>query len=321
MTASRIPCILVTFLGLVVSAAFGGSMASAAAPAGTLRIGVLPITDVVPFYVAQDQGYFTQEGLHVELVPVASAAERDQLMAAQQIDGQLNDLVSTVLFNAQRPRIQIVRKGRQAFAHAAQFWILVPKDSPLRTVQDLKGVEIGISQNSIIEYITHRLLEREGLAAPDIRTTNVPAIPTRFQLLMQGQLRAVTLPDPLASLALLRGARSVLDDSRHPDLSQSVISFQAPIVQTRADEVRRFLAAYDRAVQDIRARPDRFRNILIAQSRVPDPLKDTYRFPPFPDPSVPRPDQWDDVVAWALQKGLIRQALPYAASVTPAFLR
>ena len=293
----------------------------ATVPAATLRVALLPITDVVPFYVAQEQGYFAQEGVRAELVPVASAAERDQLMAAQQVDAQLNDLVSTVLFNATRPRIQIVRKARQAYATAPQLWILVPKDGRVQAPQDLRGVEIAISQNSVIEYVTQRLLQRVGLAPAEIRTTNVPSIPTRFQLLMQGQLAAATLPDPLASLALLRGARSVVDDSRFPDVSQSVISVQTHIVQERPEDVRRLLAAYDRAVQDIRLHPGRFRNVLIAHARVPDPLKDRYRFPPFPDPSVPHQDQWDDVVAWAMEKQLIRGALPYGGSVTAAFVK
>ena len=52
---------------------------------GSLRIGVLPITDVVPFYIALEQGYFKQQGLNVELVPAASAAERDQLRAGTTV--------------------------------------------------------------------------------------------------------------------------------------------------------------------------------------------------------------------------------------------
>lgn len=289
--------------------------------AGTLRIGVLPITDVVPFYIAEQQGYFKQQGLNVELVPVSSAAERDQLMATQQIDGQLNDLVSTVLFNAQTPRIKIVRKARQAFPNAPQFWILVPKDSAIKTPQDLKGVEIGISQNSVIEYVTQRMLEREGLSVSDIKTTNIPAIPTRFQLLMQGQLKAANLPDPLASLAIQQGAKIVVDDSKYSEFSLSVISFRAEIVEKRVDDVKKFLAAYDTAINDIRTKPDQFRNILIAQARVPDQLKDKYPFPPFPDPSIPTQAQWDDVVQWAMEHKLISARVSYESSVVGGFVK
>lgn len=288
---------------------------------GTLRIGVLPITDVVPFYVAQQQNYFKEQGLNVELIPVASAAERDQFMITKQIDGQLNDLVSTVLFNAEQPRIKIVRIGRAAFPNAPQFWILVPKDSPSQSAQDLKGAEIAISENSVIAYVTDRLLQLEGLSKNDIKTLNVAQIPTRFQLLMQGQVKAATLPDPFASLALLQGARAVVDDGKHPEVSLSVISFRSDIVQARPDEVRKFLAAYDKAVQDIRTRPEQFRNLLIEKGRIPDPLKDKYQFPPFPDPSVPSKAQWDDVVKWALEKGIIKQAVAYESSIESGFVK
>ena len=288
---------------------------------GSLRIGVLPITDVVPFYIADAQNYFKQQGLTVELVAVSSAAERDQLMATQQIDGELNDLVSTVLFNAQSPKIKIVRKARQAFPNAAEYWILTPKDSAIKSAKDLAGKEIAISQNSVIEYVTQRLLEKEGLSTADIKTTNVPSIPTRLQLLQQNQVAAATLPDPLASLALLQGARIVVDDTKYPDYSISVISFRVDIVAQRADDVKKFLAAYDQAITDIRSKPDLFRNVLIDKSRVPDQLKDKYQFPPFPDPSIPSVAQWDDVVKWAMDKKLITAPVTFDSSVDSGFVK
>ncbi len=289
--------------------------------AGTLRIGVLPITDVVPFYIALQQGYFKANGLTVELVPASSAAERDQMMLTSQIDGQLNDLVSTVLFNKDQPRIKIVRQARIAFKEMPEYWILTPKDSPIKTAQDLKGKEIAISQNSVIEYVTQRLLEAEGLTAADIKTTNVPAIPTRLQLLQQGQVAAATLPDPLASLAILQGARIVVDDSKHTQYSMSVISFRADIVAQRADEVKKFLAAYDKAIGDIRTKPNELRNTLIDVGRVPDQLKDKYQFPPFPDPAIPTKAQWDDVVKWAMDRKLITAPVAFESSVDSGFVK
>jgi NitT/TauT family transport system substrate-binding protein len=308
-------------VGPTAASQAGTTATRAPSTTGTLRIGVLPITDVVPFYVAQEQGYFAKQGLNVELVPTSSAAERDQLMITQQIDGELNDLVSTVLFNKDKPLIKIVRKARQAFPNSAEYWILTPKDSPIKTPQDLKGKEIAISQNTVIEYVTDRLLELEGVATADINTTNVPQIPTRLQLLSQNQVAAATLPDPLASLAILQGARIVVDDTKHPDVSVSVISFRADIVDKRSDDVRKFLAAYDQAIQDIRTRPDQFRNTLIDKGRVPDQLKDKYQFPPFPDPGTPTKAQWDDVVKWAMEHKLITSPVTFESSVDGGFVK
>ncbi len=307
----------------VPASASPAAQTTAAAPSqgGTLRIGVLPITDVVPFYIAQEQGYFKQQGLNVELVPAASAAERDQMMITQQIDGELNDLVSTILFNKDKSNIKIVRTARTAFPNAPEYWILVPKESTIKSPKDLAGKDIAISQNTVIEYVTDRLLELEGVATADIKTTNVPSIPTRLQLLSQNQVAAATLPDPLASLGILQGARVALDDSKHPEVSMSVISFRTDVVTGRAQDVRKFLAAYDQAVQDIRTKPDQFKNTLITQGRVPDQLKDKYQFPPFPDPSIPTKAQWDDVVKWATDHKLISAPVTFESSVDSGFVK
>ncbi|RPJ51516.1 MAG: hypothetical protein EHM21_02545, partial [Chloroflexi bacterium] len=55
-----------------------------------LKLAVLPIIDALPFYVAQKQGYFADNNLDVTFIPAASAAERDQLIAAKQADGMIN---------------------------------------------------------------------------------------------------------------------------------------------------------------------------------------------------------------------------------------
>lgn len=285
----------------------------------TLRMGLLPITDVLPMHVAQQEGYFAAEGITVELVPVASAAERDQLWSVGQIDGAINDLVSTVLFNKERPKIKVVRKARQAYPDAPQFWILAASGSPIQTIQDLRGVEIGVSENSVIEYVTTRLLELEGLSRDDVKLINVAKIPVRFELLSKGQLQAAMLPDPLASLAMLQGARDVVDDGKHPQISQSVLSFRVETLKEKPNTVRKFLAAWDRAVKELNEEPEKYRNLLIEKGRVPDPLKDKYEMPPLPVGEMPTEAQFQDVMNWLKDKGLITRDVPYGDLVDLTF--
>src|SRR5512143_4330696 len=103
---------------LVLFSVLLGACSPAAAPAAvedpTLKIGVLPILDALPMYVADAQGYFKDAGINVEFLPVASAAERDQIMQAGQADGMINDLISTVFYNKDEQKIDIVRFARNA---------------------------------------------------------------------------------------------------------------------------------------------------------------------------------------------------------------
>src|SRR5512141_2056049 len=84
---------------------------SACAPqnTATLKIAVLPIIDTLPMYVAQQDGLFAKHGVNVELVPVASAPERDQLLAAGGADGAINETLAVMLFNKEKVQMQVVR--------------------------------------------------------------------------------------------------------------------------------------------------------------------------------------------------------------------
>jgi NitT/TauT family transport system substrate-binding protein len=126
----------------------------------------------------------------------------------------------------------------------------------------LKGVEIGISQATVIEYITYRLLVDAGLQPSDVKTTNVIKIADRMQLLGSGQLKAATLPEPLATLAEQQGAVRLVPDARNPDHSNSVISFAAQALKDKPQTVRKFLAAYEKGVSDINADPTQWQPLL-----------------------------------------------------------
>jgi NitT/TauT family transport system substrate-binding protein len=271
-------------------------------------------------YVAQQEGLFEARGLTVEFIPAASAAERDQIITAGQADGMINEVVSTLLYNKDAIQVQIVRFARNATATSPQYYVLASAQSGITTPEGLKGVEIGMSQGTVIEYITDRLLQAEGLATEDIKSLAVPKIDVRMNLLASGELSAATLPDPFATLAIQQGAVIVTDDSKHPEFGYSTIAFRKAFIDQNPQAITAFLAAIEEAIQRINADPAKYENLLTEQSLIPAPLAGSYPMPPFPGASVPSQAQWDDVLAWMKGKGLIDKDVSYSDSVNPSFL-
>jgi len=285
-----------------------------------LKMGLLPIQDTLPLYVAEQQGYFEDEGITVELVPVKGAQERDALMQAGEIDGMLADLIAVGLFNRDEAQVKVVATSLRATPESPVFRVLAAPGSDIASAQELIGVPVAISQNTIIEYITDRLLEAEGLSSDQIKVTEISAIPVRFEQLMAGQIQAATLPDPLAQGALAAGASLVVDDSKHPRYSQSVLCFAQSAVEAKSDTIEKFLKAWNRAVRDMNGNPEEFTDLLIDKGRVPESIRDTYQMPSFPEGEVPTEAEWQDVVDWLLGKGLIEHPLPYDGSVLRVFV-
>lgn len=307
------------FIAILLASVLGACLGQAEEPT-TLKIVVLPILDALPMYVAQQEGYFEENDLNVEFIPASSAAERDQIMAAGQGDGMINDLISTLFYNQEDIQIQIVRFARIATPEFPQFRILAAPDSGIATVDNLKYVEIGISEGSVIEYTTDRLLEAEGFSADEIVTIAVPKIPDRLSLLTSGELPAANLPDPLSSLAMQSGATVIVDDTSHPEFGNSEISFRKEIVDQHPTAIRGFLAAIEKAVNEINADPTKWDNLLSEKQLVPAPLIGTYQIPKFPAASVPSESQWQDVVTWAKAKTYLTKDVSYSESVNSDFL-
>jgi NitT/TauT family transport system substrate-binding protein len=299
------------------------SACGSAAPATEtvkLKIAIIPVIDTLPMFVAQAEGLFQKHGVQVEFVPVASAPERDQVLQAGQADGTLNETLSDMFFNKENVQMQAVRYGHMASPGSGHFFILASGKSGITDVNGLKGVEIGISQGTIIDYVTTRLLEANGFAAGDIKTIAVPKIPDRMTLLASGGLKAGVMPDPLAALAVQQGAVIILDDTSNPKLGASVISFRKEVIDAHPQAIKAFLAAIEEAVTLINTDPAKYSSLLAEKKIVPQPLIGKYVIPKFPAKGVPSEAEWNDVMLWARQQGLLKADISYKDSVNPAFL-
>jgi len=272
--------------------------------------------------VADEAGYFAEEGVEIELISVSSALERDQLVIAGAIDGMVNDLVSTGIFNQDEPLVQIVSLARRAYPDAPQFRLLAAPRSNITIPSDLTYVEIGISENSVIHYIAQRILEAEGISAADLSFRAEPNIAIRYQLLMEGQFKAACLPDPLAQAAIVGGANLIADDTAlvETQFSQSVLGFRTEVIEQQPEAVEGFLRAWMRAAEDINANPQAYRDLWLEKTNVPDSVKDTYALPPFPTYEITTEAAWEDTVAWLIEQGIVESTASYADTVNPAFL-
>lgn len=321
---ARLPAVLllVTFLGGCIAPVPAPAPAASTTPAAekTVRVALLGITDVVPFYVAQQEGFFADQGLTAEAVPVSSAAERETMIQSNAADCEMTDLHGVILTNASDAAPLIaVATARQATAETPMFFLMGAPGGKVADASQLAGANIAISENTVIDYWNDRILDALGTDPAAVTRTNVPQLPVRLELLMAGQVDAAVLPDPLASLARLQGATQLADDTIRPDVAVSVVACRADFVAAQPDTVAALVAGWDAGAAAINADPAAYRNILIETARVPEPLQDSYSLPPFPALQVPTPEQVQDVAEWALSKELIEAVPAYAEIVDTTF--
>ncbi len=285
-----------------------------------LKLALIPVLDTIPIFIAEENGYFAEQGITVETIPVKSPQERDVLVTTGQVDGVLTDLQSVGLLNKDAPKLKAVYTSRRPFPNAPMFRILAGPKTDINAPADLKGVQIGISANTIMDYLADRMLASEGLKPEEIAKIEIGQIPVRFEQLMNGNIQAAALPDPLAQGAIAGGAKLIVDDSKYADLSQSVLAFGTGALTGKPNTVKKFLVAWEKAVNELNANPDKYRGVLIEQGRVPASIQDSYTMPPFPGRGVPSESEVKDVAVWLKSKGLVGRDIPYSDVVDASFL-
>lgn len=89
--------------------------------------------------------------------------------------------------------------------------ILVPSDSPLKTVADLKGKNVALNKGSNVHYLLVKALEKAGVAYSDIHTSFLPPADARAAF-EKGAVDAWVIWDPfLAAAEAATGARQLAD--------------------------------------------------------------------------------------------------------------
>ena len=299
-----------------VRAAIGVGAALAVAPLGAacspatsggsrpLRVGLLPILDALPFWVAAETGLFAKANVAVEPILFASALERDAALQAGQLDIVLNDLVSAVLLNKDGDRVRVVRVAFRTYPALPMVSIVAAPGGRVKSVEDLRGMTLAISANTVIEYVADRLVERAGLRPADVEKTEVTKLPVRVEMVAKGQVAAAALPEPLATLAVQQGAVRVADDGQ-AGIGQSVLTARVEALRQRGSDVRALLAAFSDGIAALKASPEEYRSLFVDRAKVPEALRDSLPMPEFPPAVVPEASEVADVLSWAEAKGLV----------------
>lgn len=138
-----------------------------------------------PIIVAQEMGYFADQGLEVEIVPPADPSAPPKLVAAGQGDLAVSYQPSQHLHVAEG--LPLVRVG--TLVATPLNCLLVLKNGPIQEISQLKGGRIGFSVAGVEEAVLTAMLGRHGISLDDVEMINV-----NFSLgpsLMSGQVDAV----------------------------------------------------------------------------------------------------------------------------------
>jgi sulfonate transport system substrate-binding protein len=133
--------------------------------------------------------------------------------------------------------------------------ILVPKDSPITSVKDLKGKKVVLNKGSNVHYLLVRALEDAGLDYRDIQTVFLPPADARAAF-ERGSVDAWVIWDPYQAAAEQQlNARTLRDGQGLVDNNQFYLATR-PYAQAHPDVITALVEEVRKTGEWSRANPD-----------------------------------------------------------------
>ncbi|MEE8448036.1 MAG: ABC transporter substrate-binding protein [Thermodesulfobacteriota bacterium] len=107
----------------------------------------------LPMLAAEEKGIWKQEGLEGEWIPFRSGGSAHRAFAAGAIQIGIHSITSTLRIISRGVPVLLVADLK----YSQPWYVVVLKDSPMRSPQDLKGAAIGISRNGSTSHAYGRV--------------------------------------------------------------------------------------------------------------------------------------------------------------------
>ncbi|WP_294620709.1 ABC transporter substrate-binding protein [uncultured Roseovarius sp.] len=207
-----------------------------------------------PIIVAQENGYFAEEGLEVEVIAPADPSAPPKMAAAGKADLAISYQPQLHLQVAEG--LPLKRVG--TLVASPLNCLLVLEDGPVETVADLKGGKVGFSVAGVEEALLSALLTDAGLTLDDIELINVNW--SLSPSLMSGQVDAVigayrNFELNQMQLEEVEGRCMYLEEMGVPAYDELI--YVANPETADMDQIARFLRATEKATQYIVNHPQK----------------------------------------------------------------
>lgn len=273
MTFKKIAALALTAVCTTTAlAACGSGSGTSEAPAGgakgassheTLKVGTMPLTVGVPILYAQEQGYFEEAGLNVDLELFATGAPINEAIAAKEIDIAGSGFASVYsLANAGCKWVADVNTTGGVALYARDGSDIAQqseKDGLIGSADTLRGKQILEPLGTIAQYMVESYAAAYGLTPEDIAGVNMEYA-SAFQAFTTGEGDLVALnPTYSYQIEAMDGYVKVVtfEDATKVNMCDGIF-VRGEVAEDRSEEVQLFVDCVVKAMDALQDEELRF---------------------------------------------------------------
>ncbi len=232
-------------------------MPAGAGAAEPLRLGLLHTLSPAPFYMAQERGYFRDDGIDLGFRFFESAQPIAAAAVAGDVDVGVTALTGGFFNLAEKGTLKVIGGGlheQRGYEGSALLVSDKAFDAGLTRVDALPGHSFAISQyGSSFHYMVGRIAEARGFDIKSVTLRPVQQVANMVAAVASGQVDATiaiaSMAKPLAAAGQAHIVAWVGDLVPYQITAVFATSF---MIANKPDLLRHFASAYQRGVADYR---------------------------------------------------------------------
>lgn len=287
----------------------------------------------LPFYVAQHNGYFEDEGLEFQMVDTRSGSDAAMMLAGGSVNLIMGQLVEGIRLNREGIHVQGIAMLTQRLGNS--IVVRTELADEVKSLRDLQGRTIGITGvGSGTWQFAAYLAGLEGMSVEDLNLVSVGAGGAIVGAFLAGRVDAMSYVDPENMLLVNDGDAAFLidmaDDETHrryigDTYMNNQIMTLASFAEDRPEILQGVVNAIQRAINWVHEHSIEevaelihpsfsgvdYDTFLLALGRtLPDGVART---------ALISRDAFDNAIKLPIAVGVIDEAMPYEVLVNPTF--
>ena len=272
-----------------------------------LHVALMPVHDCLPFYVAEQLGYYDSLGLDLRILTLQAQLDTDTALLRRRAELVYSDLARAIMIqqtDTSDLRVIATCEGR--------LRLLTAYRGRVRQIRQLKERMVAVARHSITDYWSDRLMDTASMAQTDIFRPQINNVRVRTDMLCNGTMDAALLPEPYATEAQLRGNKVNFSTKKlKPQLAALVVPAQVISESSRVHQIALLLKGYQLACEKMNAQQaDCLPELLRSLCSVPDTLIDSvcHTLPSFQSLLPPQQADAEAALVWLRGRGKVRKS-------------
>lgn len=229
-----------------------------------LRVAVNPWPGYEFVTLAQEKGFFAEEGVQVEICELSSLGDARRAFERGQVDGFFATLVEVILAKengGRSPRVTLV-------ADWSDGADVIIGGSGVRSIAELKGRRVAVESDSLNAIVLARALEQHGLSLEDIQLVSCAQLKMSAALELGAVDAVVTYPPVSLAIGAMPDTKELFTTREIPTEIVDVAAFDDAVIQSRPTDVAAFSRAFFRAQEYAKKNPKESLAIMAKRERI-----------------------------------------------------